>query len=130
MTNKELAKACKAELKKLIDSGGQSFTMRIPAEEGKDTDLLFSELLRRFRQMDIALEDVYSMRDAQTRYFASVKEDRATAKAAGMHWRTKPAGSLSADWLRLSKHIEGEVDIKLADLRKHNQEADRKAEGK
>lgn len=45
--DKELLSICKTELSNMCRSGGKSFTMRVPVTE-KDTDMLLSELFRRF----------------------------------------------------------------------------------
>lgn len=45
--DKELLVICKTELSNMCRSGGKSFTMRVPVTE-KDTDMLLSELFRRF----------------------------------------------------------------------------------
>lgn len=49
LTDKELADKVKAELDKMIKTGGKSFTMQVPARVNDDTDLLIAELLTRFR---------------------------------------------------------------------------------
>ena len=48
MTNKELADLVCEETTKMCRTGGKSFTMRVPVNV-KDTDMLISELVRRFR---------------------------------------------------------------------------------
>lgn len=48
MTNKELADLVSKEVTKMCRTGGKSFTMRVPANV-KDTDMLISELVRRFK---------------------------------------------------------------------------------
>lgn len=48
ITNKELADLVCEETTKMCRTGGKSFTMRVPANV-KDTDMLISELVRRFR---------------------------------------------------------------------------------
>jgi len=50
MSNQELIELALGELKRLCDTGGQSFTMRVPANV-KDTDMIFSELINRFREL-------------------------------------------------------------------------------
>lgn len=48
MTNDELINLCKSEISKLCQTGGRSFTMRVPVNV-KDTDMLFCELIRRYK---------------------------------------------------------------------------------
>jgi len=49
LTNIELINRVEQELNKLIETGGKSFTMRVPAQVNNDTDLIISELLTRFK---------------------------------------------------------------------------------
>lgn len=55
MTNNELIELALEELKRLCDTGGQSFTMRVPANV-KDTDMIFSELINRFKELSSYLK--------------------------------------------------------------------------
>lgn len=49
MSDAELINLCKEELSKLCKTGGRSFKMTVPVRV-KDTDMLFSELIRRFER--------------------------------------------------------------------------------
>lgn len=48
LSNAELLEKATDELSKLCKTGGKSFTMRVPVCE-HDTDIIFSELIRRFK---------------------------------------------------------------------------------
>lgn len=48
LSNVELIEKASEELSKLCKTGGKSFTMRVPVNEN-DTDMIFSELIRRFK---------------------------------------------------------------------------------
>jgi hypothetical protein len=71
-----------------------------------------------FYKLKELAEKVRQMRDVQVRYFAATAEDRAAAKMEGKHWMWKPKGSLAPELLKLSKQLEGEVDILLAEISK------------
>ena len=49
MSNEELIRLCESELSRLCKTYGQSFAMSIPPRVA-DTDMLFSELIRRFKE--------------------------------------------------------------------------------
>src|ERR1043165_8549865 len=51
LTDKELYEMAEACIQDLIDTGGGSFTMCIPARPNQDTDLIFTELNQRFMKM-------------------------------------------------------------------------------
>lgn len=48
ISNKDLIEKASEELSKLCKTGAKSFTMRVPVTEN-DTDMIFSELIRRFK---------------------------------------------------------------------------------
>lgn len=50
LTDKELINACDKEMSKMCQTGGKSFTMRVPADVNRDTDLLIYELIERFKK--------------------------------------------------------------------------------
>ena len=50
MTDEELINNCNTELDKLCKSGGKSFRMTVPVSV-KDTDMLFCELIKRFKSV-------------------------------------------------------------------------------
>lgn len=52
LTNEELIKECNTQLKKLCETGGSAFTMRVPIDRNKDTDMVFGELIHRFVRKD------------------------------------------------------------------------------
>lgn len=49
LTDQELIVVCEEWIQKLIDSGGKEWCMFVPARPNKDPDLLFSELVERFK---------------------------------------------------------------------------------
>ncbi len=50
MGNEELAEKCEEWIDKLCKSGGNAWTLRVPVDIDRDPDMLFSELIRRFRE--------------------------------------------------------------------------------
>lgn len=52
LSDKQLAKKCDDWIRSLIDTGGKSWCLNIPARPNEDPDLVFSELVRRFRGKD------------------------------------------------------------------------------
>lgn len=48
ITDKDLVELCETELSKLCSTGGKSFTMTVPVRTS-DTDMIFVELIRRFK---------------------------------------------------------------------------------
>lgn len=51
LNDKELYEMAEACIQDLIDTGGGSFTMCVPARPNQDTDLIFTELNQRFMKM-------------------------------------------------------------------------------
>ena len=49
LTNAELAKKAEEWLDKLIDTGGRCWCLPVPADPNKDVDLIFTELIMRFK---------------------------------------------------------------------------------
>ncbi len=49
MSDKELIDYCESQVSKLASSGGRSHTMTVPPRI-TDTDMLFSELIKRFKK--------------------------------------------------------------------------------
>lgn len=50
MSNGDLVELCEEELRKMCITGGKSFRTSIPLQVS-DTDILFAELVRRFKDM-------------------------------------------------------------------------------
>jgi hypothetical protein len=51
LTDKELIKEAKKQLSKLCETGGRSFTMRVPVDHNKDTDTIIGEVIWRFERV-------------------------------------------------------------------------------
>jgi len=90
-------------------------TTREPFAESPTLDRFIEKLTGASKLKQLA-EKVRHMRDVQVRYFAATAEDRAAAKMEGKHWMWKPKGSLAPELLKLSKQLEGEVDILLSEI--------------
>lgn len=52
LTDKELIEEAKKQLSKLCETGGRSFTMRVPVERNKDTDMIIGEVISRFERKE------------------------------------------------------------------------------
>lgn len=50
LSNAELIEACSNQLSALCESSGRKWTMRVPVDFNRDSDMLFSELIRRFQK--------------------------------------------------------------------------------
>ena len=64
--DKNLVLVAEKELQKLIETGGSSFTMRIPADPSRDTDFIFSEIINRLKNHSAALVDIALWNDKLT----------------------------------------------------------------
>ena len=53
LSDSELIEKVQDELSKMCQTGGKSFTMRIPAKVNEDTDLLISEMVARFKELSV-----------------------------------------------------------------------------
>src|SRR5688572_30692938 len=51
LSNEELIKKAEQWIRKLIDSGGRDWELRIPAEPNHDPDIIFSELCKRLSSL-------------------------------------------------------------------------------
>lgn len=51
LTNEELHKRVYDWVKKLCETGGNAWTLRVPADHEKDTDLLITELINRHKEL-------------------------------------------------------------------------------
>ena len=51
LTDKELIELAHKEIRKMCETGGGSFTMRVPANPNKDTDIILSEIIMRFEKV-------------------------------------------------------------------------------
>lgn len=51
LTDKELIEEAKKQLSKLCETGGRSFTMRVPVDFNKDTDMIIGEVIWRFERI-------------------------------------------------------------------------------
>lgn len=49
LTDQELSEKCNFWISALCKSGGESWTLRVPPDFNYDPDLLFSELIKRFK---------------------------------------------------------------------------------
>ncbi len=52
LSNEELLERCRNEISKLCKSGGKAWSMRVPVDFNNDSDMLFSELIKRFKSLD------------------------------------------------------------------------------
>jgi hypothetical protein len=51
MSNEQLIQKCEAWIKSLCETGGRSWTLRVPVEYDRDPDMLFTELMIRFKNL-------------------------------------------------------------------------------
>lgn len=49
LTDHELLEKCGQWVTDLCESGGRKWTLRVPVDFNRDPDILFSELIRRFK---------------------------------------------------------------------------------
>lgn len=50
LTDEQLAERCHDWITKLCKSGGREWVLRVPVDFDNDPDMLFSELIRRFKK--------------------------------------------------------------------------------
>lgn len=50
LTDLELIRKCEESISKMCKTGGKSFTMSVPVNFNSDTDMILSELVRRFKK--------------------------------------------------------------------------------
>lgn len=48
LTDEELIEKCRAEVSRLCQTGGKAWNMRVPVDFNNDSDMLLSEIIRRF----------------------------------------------------------------------------------
>ncbi len=53
LTDLELADKCDGQISEMCKTGGRSFSMSVPVNFNSDTDMLFSELVNRFRKSNL-----------------------------------------------------------------------------
>ena len=56
LTNKELAESCDKLISDLCKNGAKSFVMTVPPNFNQDSDMILSELVRRFKELDHQME--------------------------------------------------------------------------
>lgn len=58
LSDTELIAQCSAWISKLCESGGKAWTLRVPVDFRHDPDVLFTELIRRFKALTATCDSV------------------------------------------------------------------------